>query len=286
MLNMGVVFVWSWFAKMYGREDHRLPTGYRPNAILTVVPLVSLIIVAGLRYKVGTDYHTYMLLYELAAKYENIWEIFGFGTAKASTDPGFTALLWLLNQISHDPQIMFATVAAITYIFIVKTLYMFGRPFELSMFLLIGMFHYYASFNGIRQYMVAGILFWAVKYLINGNWVRYTIIVLICSLFHSSALIMIPVYFIVRRKAWSPVLGCLTLLFLAGSFLYQKFLSVFLVVLENSSYGHYEEWLTRNSNGMNSIKIIVLLLPLVLAFCFRSSCESAGLRSIISSTFV
>ncbi|MDI5788800.1 hypothetical protein PO124_11430 [Bacillus licheniformis] len=52
--------------EMYGREDHRLPTGYRPNAILTVVPLASLIIVAGLRYKVGTDYHTYMLLYELA----------------------------------------------------------------------------------------------------------------------------------------------------------------------------------------------------------------------------
>ena len=56
---------------------------------------------------------------------------------------------------------------------------------------------------------------------------------------------------------------------LAGTFLYQKFLSVFLVVLENSQYGHYEEWLMKNTNGMNVIKIIVLLLPLALAFCFR-----------------
>ena len=269
MLNMGIVFVWSWFAKMYGREDHRLPTGYRPNAILTVVPLASLIIVAGLRYKVGTDYHTYMLLYELAGKYNNIWEIFGFGTDKSSTDPGFTALLWILNQISADPALMFAVVAAITYIYIVKTLYVYGRPFELSMFLFIGMFHYYASFNGIRQYMAAALLFWAVRYLIDGKLVRYMIVVLICSLFHSSALIMIPVYFIVRRKAWSPVLWCLMLVFLAGTFLYQKFLSVFLVVLENSQYGHYEEWLMKNTNGMNVIKIIVLLLPLVLAGCFR-----------------
>ncbi|MFN2744360.1 MULTISPECIES: EpsG family protein [Bacillus] len=269
MLNLGVVFIWSWFAKMYGREDHRLATGYRPNAILAIIPLMSLIIVAGLRYKVGTDYQTYMLLYELAGKYKSIGEIFGFGAAKASTDPGFTALLWILNKITDDPQIMFVTVGAITYILIVRTLYVYARPFELGMFLFIGMFYYYASFNGIRQYMVAAVLFWAVKYLIRGNWLRYTMIVLICSLFHSSALIMIPVYFIVRRKAWSPVLGCLTLLFLAGTFLYQKFLSVFLVVLENSSYGHYEEWLMRNTNGMNAIKIIVLLLPLVLAFICR-----------------
>ncbi|ASB87266.1 EpsG family protein [Bacillus sonorensis] len=269
LLNVGIVFVWSWFAKMYGKEDHSLPTGYRPNAIIAIVPLVSLVIVAGLRYKVGTDYQTYMLLYELAGKYDSLAEIFGFGGAKASTDPGFTALLWLLNHITSDPQIMFVTVAAVTYLFIVKTLYIYGRPFELSMFLFLGMFYYYASFNGIRQYMVAGILFWAVKYVIGGNWVRYVITVLICSLFHSSALIMIPVYFIVRRKAWSPLMGCLTLLFLAGTFMYQKFLSVFIVMLENSSYGHYEEWLMKNSNGMNSIKIIVLLIPLVLAFCFR-----------------
>ncbi|MDI5788799.1 EpsG family protein [Bacillus licheniformis] len=95
----------------------------------------------------------------ISRKYNSIWEIFGFGTGKSSTDPGFTALLWILNQISADPALMFAVVAAITYIYIVKTLYVYGRPFELSMFLFIGMFHYYASFNGIRQYMAAAILF-------------------------------------------------------------------------------------------------------------------------------
>ncbi|NPC94240.1 EpsG family protein [Bacillus sp. WMMC1349] len=269
IVNLGVVFVWSWFAKMYGREDLSVPTGYRPNPLLTVVPLASLMIVAGLRYKVGTDYHTYMLLYELAGKHESIWGIFGFGSAKATTDPGFTAFLWILNKMTADPQIMFASVACITYIFIVKTLYDYGRPFELSMFLFIGMFHYYASFNGIRQYMVAAILFWAVRYIINGNFLRYTVIVLICSLFHSSALIMIPIYFVVRRKAWSPVLWFLTFLFLGGTFLYQKFLSVFLVVLENSSYGHYENWLAKGTNGMNIIKIAVLFLPLLLAFFSR-----------------
>lgn len=80
---------------------------------------------------------------------------------------------------------------------------------------------------------------------------------------------MIPVYFIVRRKAWSPAIFCLSAVFLGMTFLYQKFLSVFVVVLENSSYSHYEKWLMTNTNGMNITKIAVLILPLFLAFCYR-----------------
>lgn len=183
-----------------------------------MIPLASLVLVSGLRYRVGTDFQTYTPLYEMAGDYQNVWQIFGFGTAKMATDPGFTALLWLMNFITKDPQIMYITVAAVTYSFIMKTLADYGRPFELSVFLFLGTFHYYASFNGIRQYMVAAALFWAIRYIISGNWKRYFLIVLISSLFHSSALIMIPVYFIVRRKAWSPAIFGLSALFLGMTF--------------------------------------------------------------------
>ncbi len=109
-----------------------------------------------------------------------------------------------MNFITKDPQIMYFTVAVVTCDFILKGLVEFGRPFELSVFLFLGTYHYYASFNGIRQYMVAAVLFWAVRYVISGSWKRYMSIVLLCSLFHSSALIMIPVYFLVRKKPGRP----------------------------------------------------------------------------------
>ncbi len=105
-----------------------------------------------------------------------------------------------MNFITKDPQIMYFTVAVVTCGFILKGLVEFGRPFELSVFLFLGTYHYYASFNGIRQYMVAAVLFWAVRYVISGSWKRYMSIVPLCSLFHSSALIMIPVYFLVRKS--------------------------------------------------------------------------------------
>ncbi len=160
VVNMGIVYIWSWFAKMCGGRDQSLSTGYRPNQLVMIVPLLSLVLVSGLRYRVGTDFQTYALMYKLAGNYGSIWEIFGFGAKKAAVDPGFTALIWLMNFITKDPQIMYFTVAVVTCSFILKGLVEFGRPFELSVFLFLGTYHYYASFNGIRQYMVAAVLFW------------------------------------------------------------------------------------------------------------------------------
>ncbi|MFP9048854.1 hypothetical protein ACLI1V_18020, partial [Enterococcus faecalis] len=72
----------------------------------------------------------------------------------------------------------------------------------------------------------------------------------------------------------SPAIFGLSALFLGMTFLYQKFISVFVVVLENSSYSHYEKWLMTNTNGMNVIKIAVLVLPLFLAFCYKERLRS------------
>ncbi|USD82291.1 EpsG family protein [Bacillus safensis] len=269
LVNMIMVYLWSSFAAFYGRRDDTIQSGWRPNKLLVFFPFLFLCIVAGIRYKVGTDFVTYGQMYEFSINYERPWHIFGFGVDKAATDPGFTFILWMLNQLSHDPQIMYISVGAITYFFIIKTLIQYGRPFELSMLLFLGTFHYYASFNGMRQYMVAAILFYAIRLVINGQWKLYFPLVLVCSLFHSSALIMIPVYFIVRTKAWSWMMLVLCLIFLGLTAIYDRFVSVFVVMLQGSSYGHYEEWLTTNTNGMNVTKIGVLILPLLLAFFYR-----------------
>lgn len=63
----------------------------------------------------------------------------------------------------------------------------------------------------------------------------------------------------------------LCLVFLGLTALYDRFVSVFVVMLQGSSYGHYEEWLTTNTNGMNVTKIGVLILPLLLAFLSKTT---------------
>ena len=74
-------------------------------------------------------------------------------------DIGFNVLMLLLTKISADPQILIILTAFITNIFIILALYRYGKPFELSVFLYFGTVIYYVTMNGIRQSMVAAILF-------------------------------------------------------------------------------------------------------------------------------
>lgn len=59
---------------------------------------------------------------------------------------------------------------------------------------------YFSAFNGMRQWIASIILFWAIKYIWNDNFIKYFICVILASTIHISALIMIPVYFIVKER--------------------------------------------------------------------------------------
>ncbi|MGG5832911.1 hypothetical protein ACQ4LK_22630, partial [Bacillus pumilus] len=64
-------------------SDDTIQSGWRPNKILVLFPFLFLCIVAGIRYKVGTDFVTYGQMYEFSINYEKPWHIFGFGVDKA-----------------------------------------------------------------------------------------------------------------------------------------------------------------------------------------------------------
>lgn len=80
---MIMVYLWSSFAAFYGKRDDTIQSGWRPNKILVLFPFLFLCIVAGIRYKVGTDFVTYGQMYEFSVNYEKPWHIFGFGMDKA-----------------------------------------------------------------------------------------------------------------------------------------------------------------------------------------------------------
>lgn len=59
---------------------------------------------------------------------------------------------------------------------------------------------YYSSFNLMRQMLAASIVVIASKFLYEKKFFPYFVIILIASIIHTSAIIMIPFYFICRIK--------------------------------------------------------------------------------------
>jgi len=226
-------------------------------------------LVSGLRNNIG-DTYLYMHAYEVST-YN--WETFYM-----EKDMGFVILQLLLKQVSEDPQILIFTTAFITNMLIAIVLYKYARLYELSMYVYITSGAFTVSMNGLRQFLAAAIIFAATKALFDGRWKTYFAVVLFASLLHQSALIMIPIYFLVRRKAWtlsSFALISMAVLIVAG---FDYFSELIFTMLQSTQYGHYNEF---QEGGASFIRVIVTGVPLVIAYLGREKLRAIFPKSDI-----
>ena len=194
-INFIIVFMSSFMARYFAKPLINDITYVKPNKLLIFISMFSLVIVSGLRNNIGDTYfymHAYTLLNDQS-----------LSDLKFERDPGFHIFQLFLYQISDDPQILIFTTALITNVLIVITLYKYSRMIELSLFVYIASGLYTVTMNGLRQSLAAALIFTATRYIMNGNFKKFLLVILLASTIHQTALIFIPVYFIVRRKAWT-----------------------------------------------------------------------------------
>jgi len=123
--------------------------------------------------------------------------------------------------------------------------------------------------NGIRQSIAGVIAFWAVKYIIKKDWFRYFLTVLIASTFHQSVLLMLPIYFLARKKAWSKAFWMVLGISVGLVAVFRPFLGIIVSLLEKTSYADYGRDMLNNSTSTNILRVFIALVPLVLAYFVR-----------------
>lgn len=256
-INLAIVFILAFFARYFAIPVTNSLTLIKPNRLLIIMAALSLVLVAGLRNNIGDTYF-YMHAYNVA---EFNWEYI-----QNNKDMGFNIFQMILKGYTNDAQAMVFITALITNLLIVSTLYKYSRLIEISLYVYITSGMYLVSMNGIRQYLAAAIVFGATKYIFDGNWKMYVLIVLFASTFHQSALVLIPVYFLIRRRAWSGT--TFLLLFLAVLIVigFNQFTEVLFKAIEDTQYGQYKEF---HEGGANILRVAVDSVPLILAYIGR-----------------
>jgi transmembrane protein EpsG len=256
-LNLGFVYLASWFARYFSYSTNQISQYIRPRRLFMFMVILSFIIVSGLRKNVGDTYF-YMHSYELSN--------FPLANIDFTGEFGFYYLQHILHKISDDPQILIFVTALITNLIIVLVLYKYSRIVEISIYVYITSGLFTVTMNGIRQSMAAAIIFAGTKYLIDGNWKRFIFIVLIASTIHQSALIFIPIYFIVQKRAWTKLTFLLLFLAVIIAFEFNTFSALLFNALDNTKYEHYSNF---SEGGANYLRVLVMVLPLLIAFLGR-----------------
>jgi len=186
-----------------------------------------LIIVAAIRYDVGQDYmYTYVPLFN-GILYGNINE---------NVEIGFLLINKIVQLFTSDYVGIFIVCSVIFFHYIYKAIREQSVMPTLSIFLLIGTTYYFVFLNTMRQMLVVAIFLYAIKFIKERKLFKYLIYMLIATTIHTSAIVLLPLYWLYGIKL-RPMKVCIIATILIAI---KPILSnLILKVIEMTKYTYY-----------------------------------------------
>lgn len=229
--------------------------------------LVYAIVIAGLRGPFTADYINYEKIFAEIGKMTlaEIWARYNILTIFSELEPGYVLLNYFVSVVSSNSLLLFCTVSGIitTAFFYVLTRYSLIAWLSILLFISIG--PYLESFNTVRNVLAASIFSFAIIEISKGHCIRYVLITLCAALFHASALVMLPMYWVLRVKVKLRNIVLLICLFLVSMISARKlavWYNLFFHVSENS---HSVILLFERSRS-NGTSLLVPIFCSLLAF--------------------
>ena len=200
---------------------------------------------------------------------------------------GFSFLAFVFkNIISQNYHAWLFFLTLITTFCIVRVYYKKSENFLFTAYLFLASGIFTWLLNGIRQFLATAILFVFSDWIVENKIKRYVILILLVSLIHNTALIMIPVcIFLKAKKPWKWQTLLLAGIFVIGIFYADSLLNLFT---ETEMGMAYAEGLAK-SEGTNILRVVVATVPCVLAFWERDLIEKKGndfLNLCVNMSFV
>lgn len=239
------------------------------NKYIVFIFAFILIFFAGMRSGIG-DTGYYMYGFSEYKKY-SIMDFFNLNMEK---EPGFKFLMIFISSFTKNEQVFIFLMAIVTIGLTILAIYKYSEDIGMSLFLFLTTGVYLGMLNGIRQYIVVAVLFLATNLIIENKPIKYSLIVILLSTIHTSALIMLPIFFFSRRKVWSfsnfLFIGIFTVFVLTFSNWVQGFVSIF----QDTVYGKYSNTLLNETDvGTNILRILVMFVPVLLSFLGRKAVD-------------
>lgn len=216
--SVAISSMFAWLAQFVKRiKDKDVPTRIvrRMGVVFFFLSFLIIFLLSGFRVDVGLDSPSYVRIFNDIYTYDFTY-----------FEPGFRLLITTIQYFTTDPQWLFIISSLLTVGGIFISIKKFSVNPALSVFLFCTMGFLSHSFNLTRQFISIAIILYSLSFVINKQFMKYVICVVLAALFHQTALIMLPMYFLLRLKAAPAYYILITLI--AGA------LSVFQSAIINS----------------------------------------------------
>lgn len=230
---MVVVFFLGLFSMFFAWIEYY---GHFRNGLKISFSLIFIFL--ALRYNYGNDYNAYYAGFLEIGKSNRVEYI----NNSDHFEVGWIFLNWLFRHLG------FFTMTALLALFNCFIYYCFIKKFVPKKYYWLSIFLY--IFNpgfmlihctAMRQSVAISIFIFSIEYLYNKDAIRYFLCIGMASLFHNSALILLPAYFLgfINLKI-NKLTGVIFLATFISLFLFQKSLTPYLSMFINTYFRKYE----------------------------------------------
>lgn len=150
---------------------------------------------------------------------------------------GYVGLNWLIAHITNNRYIFIFCYTICMYAIIIECFKKYAKNYYLASILFMALVFFF-SFTYLRQMFAAAIIGLSIKYIIEREFLKFCVILLVALSFHNSAIIFFPMYFIANKKySKSKILLIMFICFIVG-----------ITGITISFYNFYDELSIRESH--------------------------------------
>jgi transmembrane protein EpsG len=215
---------------------------------------ILLVFFSGFRGDFTSDYKNYASLFDLYNSFDFTEVLKNF----FYEERGFVLFSRFIGLFTSNAIYLMLITSIIIVFFFLKEFKNDSEQLWLSVLLFVNIGAYYTSFNIMRHILAAAIVFAGSKYLYNRKFYKYLLIIIIATMFHATAILMLPFYFILNMKCNKLNFSIITLgtIFLT-TFLDKIMSFVFMFVFKR--YANYSYGMT----GLNLTSVVVPISILI-----------------------
>lgn len=258
-----------WFcysATSKGRIHDKLSLHLQINRVPWIFAILTFGYLAfwvGMRTGWGDTYAYNITFRNIESHYSSVFDI----VAKQEKGWGFNLITYIFHKyISSHLNAWYLFLGVLSCGSVAITLKRYSPYFFLSAIIYILSCSFAWSMNGIRQYFCVTILFACTPLILQKKWVKLITIIVLLSFVHTTALIMLPITYIIKFRPWEKM----TILAICVTSAIICFPGLFSSGIETALEGSdYEGMTDKFGAGVNIIRVLFFSLPAVIAYLGR-----------------
>lgn len=184
MIIYSLLFILTYTFFSLDASFKRVPKLIRPGFYIAVF---LLFVVIGLRAKGGVDYDSYVQIFETLG---TDWY------TSEKLERGFYYLNYIVKYFGFDAYLLIALSFLISIFLILDVIRRYSEFPGLSILILFGSEVVFMLQNTLRQGLAIAFCFYATRFVFERKAILFFLIIIFGSTFHLSALVFLPVYFI------------------------------------------------------------------------------------------